>query len=173
MKPVLTAYSLENILLFNFQKNPLINSFCFLVVIAFSGSILLHLSPCFQHCCHRALSPQSDSASHIAPELRARFTAIPFIAHWCTVFIARSTKQSFCKLRQCYTFFTQLAGKSLRAITDKSFPILLTVFPTCSSIKTWLLSATTVVTLGTSLGKIKLQFYLTGKGKLIDTDRIS
>ena len=35
IKPVLTAYSLENILLFHFQKNSVINSYCFLVVIAF------------------------------------------------------------------------------------------------------------------------------------------
>ena len=37
-----------------------------------------HLPPCFQLCCHRALSTQSASASHIAQELRARFTALPF-----------------------------------------------------------------------------------------------
>ena len=35
IKPVLTAYNSEHILLFHFQKNPLINSYCFLVVISF------------------------------------------------------------------------------------------------------------------------------------------
>ena len=79
IKPVLTAYSLENILLFHFQNNSVVNSFCFLVVIAFSSAAIKPpLPPCFQLCCHRALSTQSSSASYIAQELRARFISGEF-----------------------------------------------------------------------------------------------